>query len=102
MCKNTGYLVTFSKPSNISPFDKRVPLGREKKGNKVTSILHNIFLFLLQKYGDNAGSLLVGVTEPRTLGLDLAHSCPSPCYQGLMPAIKRKQKEVRKKNIINQ
>jgi hypothetical protein len=44
MCKNTGYLVTFSNSSNIGYFGKRSPFQRDKKGNKVTAILHIHFV----------------------------------------------------------
>ncbi len=44
MCKNTGYLVTFSNSLNITLFDKRSQSRREKKGNKVTAILHTYFI----------------------------------------------------------
>jgi hypothetical protein len=40
MCKNTGYLVTFSKSSYIALFEKIGLFRREKKGNRVTAILH--------------------------------------------------------------
>ena len=31
ICENAGYLVTFSKSSDIAPFDKRGLFRREKK-----------------------------------------------------------------------
>jgi len=42
MRKNIGYLVTFSNSSNIVYFGKRSQFQRDKKGNKVTSILTHI------------------------------------------------------------
>jgi hypothetical protein len=44
ICKNPGYLVTFSKSSDISLLDKMGSYRREKKGNKVNSILHTYFI----------------------------------------------------------
>jgi hypothetical protein len=47
MCKNTGYLVTFSNSSDIALFDKRLSFRREKKGNKVTAVLHTYFILFV-------------------------------------------------------
>ena len=47
MCQNTGYLVTFSKSSNISYSGKWGSFQREKKGNKVISILHTHFILFV-------------------------------------------------------
>ena len=49
MRKNTGYLVTFSNSSNIVCFDKRSQFQRDKKGNKVTPILHTYFILSFQR-----------------------------------------------------
>jgi hypothetical protein len=47
ICENAGYLVTFSKSSNIAPFDEGSPFQRERKGNKVTAILHTYFILFV-------------------------------------------------------
>ena len=47
MCKNTGYLVTFSNSPDIPLFDKGSLFRREKKGNKVTAILHTYFILFV-------------------------------------------------------
>jgi hypothetical protein len=45
--ENAGYLVTFSKSSNIAPFDTGSTSQRDKKGNKVTASLHTYFVLFV-------------------------------------------------------
>ena len=63
--KNTGYLVTFSKPPNSAPYDERGTSQGEKKGNKVTGLLHIFFVPFSMTSRQNARVILTRLTKKK-------------------------------------